>query len=56
MLGKYFQDVKPWIMDEKKVQAVEDNEHLGKVVSGKNQEEKKSPVVYLAQDLLSSVC
>ena len=36
----YFSDVKPWIMDGEVVQVVEDNEHLGQIVSGKNQEDK----------------
>ena len=36
----YFHDVKPWTMDNQVVQVVEDNEHLGQVVSGKNQELK----------------
>ena len=37
---KYFHDVQPWKMDEIVVKVVEDNEHLGQVVSGKNQEMK----------------
>ena len=37
---KYFHDVKPWTMDDSTVLVVEDNEHLGQVVSGKNQEQK----------------
>ena len=37
---KYFSDVKPWNMDNDVVQVVEDNEHLGQIVSGRNQEDK----------------
>ena len=37
---KYYHDVKPWTMDNNTVLVVEDNEHLGQVVSGKNQEQK----------------
>ena len=36
----YFYDVKPWTKYEKTVQVDENNEHLGQVVIGKNQEEK----------------
>jgi hypothetical protein len=36
----YFQDVTPWRMDGEEVKVVEDNEHLGQIVSGRNQEEK----------------
>ena len=36
----YFQDVTPWRMDGEVVKVVEDNEHLGQIVSGRNQEEK----------------
>ena len=36
----YFMDVKPWIMDKEVVKVVTDNEHLGQIVSGKNQENK----------------
>ena len=36
----YFSDVKPWIMDNEVVQVVTDNEHLGQIVSGTNQEVK----------------
>ena len=36
----YFHDVKPWVMDGKMVQVVEDNEHLGLVVSNDNQAQK----------------
>ena len=37
---EYFQDVKPWHMDGQCVQVVEDNEHLGQVVSNKDQAQK----------------
>ena len=37
---KYYQDVKPWNMDGNTVKVVDDNEHLGQIVSGLNQEEK----------------
>ena len=36
----YFQDVAPWKMDGEVVNVVENNEHLGQVVSGRNQEQK----------------
>ena len=36
----YFHDVKPWTMDNKEVQVTENNEHLGQIVSGKDQELK----------------
>ena len=35
-----FQSVMPWTMDSKTVQVVDNNEHLGQIVSGQNQEEK----------------
>ena len=37
---QYFKDVKPWKMDGQVVQVVEDNDHLGQVVSNNNQEQK----------------
>ena len=37
---QYFEDVQPWIMEDKKVHVVENNEHLGQIVSGRKQEEK----------------
>ena len=37
---EYFQSVMPWTMDSKTVQVVDNNEHLGQIVSGKNQEDK----------------
>ena len=37
---KYYEDVKPWRMDDQVVQVVEDNDHLGLIVSNKNQEQK----------------
>ena len=36
----YFSDISPWKMNNEVVEVVEDNEHLGQVVSGKNQEQK----------------
>ena len=36
----YFYDVKLWTMDNKEVQVTENNEHLGQIVSGKDQEIK----------------
>ena len=36
----YFYEVTPWVMDGETVQVVENNEHLGQIVSGTNQEEK----------------
>ena len=38
--ANYFQNVKPWKMNNEVVKVVEDNEHLGQIVSNKNQEEK----------------
>ena len=37
---QYYSDVKPWKMDNKAVNVVEDNEHLGQIVSGVRQEGK----------------
>ena len=37
---KYFKDVKPWKMDGEIVDIVEDNEHLGQVISDTRQEQK----------------
>ena len=37
---RYYEDVKPWTMDGEIVKVVENNEHLGQIVSGKKQEEK----------------
>ena len=37
---EYYQAVMPWTMEEKKVQVVDNNEHLGQIVSGRSQEEK----------------
>ena len=39
---KYFQDVKPRHMDGQHVQVVDDNEHLGNVVSNKHQAQKNN--------------
>ena len=36
----YYSDTTPWVMDDERVKVVEDNEHLGQVVSGLRQEEK----------------
>ena len=36
----YYTDISPWKMNGEVVKVVEDNEHLGQVVSGRNQEEK----------------
>ena len=36
---KYYQDVKPWNMDGNTVKVVDDNAHIGQIVSGLNQEE-----------------
>ena len=37
---KYYSDTTPWVMDSEKVKVVENNEHLGQIVSGQRQEEK----------------
>ena len=37
---KYYQDVSPWKMEDEIVKVVEDNDHLGQIVSGQNQELK----------------
>ena len=34
---KYYQDVSPWKMEDEIVKVVEDNDHLGQVVSGTDQ-------------------
>ena len=36
----YFQDISPWKMGEETIEIVEDNEHLGQIVSGISQESK----------------
>ena len=38
--SNYYKDVSPWKMNHEIVKVVEDNEHLGQIVSGKRQEEK----------------
>ena len=38
--SNYFKDISPWKMDGGTVNVVENNEHLGQVVSGVSQEEK----------------
>ena len=37
---KYFEDVKPWHMDSLPVSVMEDNDHLGLIISGIREEEK----------------
>ena len=37
---EYYSDTTPWMMDGEKVKVVENNEHLGHIVSGLNQEQK----------------
>ena len=37
---KYYRDVAPWTLDGMTVSVTEDNDHLGQVVSGVNQEQK----------------
>ena len=36
----YYQDIKPWLMDGKTVSVVEDNEHLGQIISNYHQNQK----------------
>ena len=36
----YFNDVTPWTLDGQPVQVTENNDHLGQIVSGTNQEQK----------------
>ena len=36
----YYCDTKPWTMDGQSIAVVENNEHLGQIVSGQRQEEK----------------
>ena len=36
----YYQEVSPWKMYDQKVSVVEDNDHLGQIVSGVDQEQK----------------
>ena len=38
--SSYFSDISPWKMNGETVEIVEDNEHLGQIVSGKSQEQK----------------
>ena len=33
---RYYKDVSPWKMDGEYVKVVENNEHLGQIISGKN--------------------
>ena len=37
---EYYKEMSPWTMDDEKVEVVENNEHLGLVVSGEREEEK----------------
>ena len=37
---QYYSEVTPWTLNEQKVRVCEDNDHLGQIVSGINQEEK----------------
>ena len=37
---QFYSDTKPWIMDGEQVKVVENNDHLGQIVSGYRQEEK----------------
>ena len=36
----YFKDISPWKMNNETIEVVDNNEHLGQIVSGKRQEEK----------------
>ena len=36
----YYEDIQPWVMDNKPVSVKEDNDHLGLIVSGYKEEEK----------------
>ena len=36
---KYYCDTKPWSMDGQPIDVVENNDHLGQIVSGSKQEE-----------------
>ena len=37
---KYFEDTSPWVMDGKKLEVSENNEHLGQIISNYDQEKK----------------
>ena len=37
---QFYSDTKPWIMDGEQVKVVDNNDHLGQIVSGNKQEEK----------------
>jgi hypothetical protein len=37
---QFYSDTTPWIMDNERVKVVENNDHLGQIVSGSRQEEK----------------
>ena len=32
--SNYFKDISPWKMDNEKIEVVENNEHLGQIVTG----------------------
>ena len=36
----YFKDISPWNMNNQLIEIVENNEHLGQIVSGRAQEQK----------------
>ena len=37
---QYYSDVAPWTMENAKVKVVENNDHLGQIISGYRQEAK----------------
>jgi hypothetical protein len=37
---QYFQDISPWTLNGETVSVVDNNEHLGLIVSGLNEEQK----------------
>ena len=37
---QYYKDTQPWTMDNTRVSVVENNDHLGQIISGEGQEEK----------------
>ena len=36
----YYKDTKPWILNSERISVVENNDHLGLIVSGKSEEQK----------------
>ena len=40
----YYQDVETWVLDKKKIAVTNENEHLGLIVSGLNEEDKNMDV------------